>query len=93
MTSPGRRVWGAGLAVTLLVAGVVSLVASGSPDGLEWVAGQLGFADAARDHPVAASPLAGYGSAGAGLIGTVVVLALATGLFWLIRRRTPGSDA
>lgn len=93
MTTRGRRAWWLGLAVTLLVAGVVSLAASSAPDGLEWVAEQLGFADAATDHVAAGSPLAGYAPPWAGLVGTVAVLALALGLFRLLGRRTPRDAA
>ncbi|NLS77796.1 MAG: cobalamin biosynthesis protein CbiM [Chloroflexi bacterium] len=38
----------AGLAIALLLA-VISPIASGNPDGLEWVAEQLNFLDAAQD--------------------------------------------
>lgn len=90
----------AGLLVTLLVAGVGSWYASSSPDGLESAAEQAGFADTARDSAAADSPLADYGVAGvpdgrlsgglAGVVGVLVVLALAGGLTLLLRRR-PGS--
>jgi cobalt/nickel transport protein len=89
------------LIVALLIGGVVSFYASGSPDGLEYVAGSKGFLDTAKDSASAGSPLADYGVAGvgnarlssglAGVIGVLVTLLLAGGLFWLIRRRT-GSD-
>ncbi|SNR94456.1 cobalt/nickel transport protein [Geodermatophilus saharensis] len=94
----GRRAfWIAGLLLTLVVAGVVSHYASASPDGLEWAAGEAGFADTARDSAVAGSPLADYGVAGvddarvsgglAGVIGVAVTLLLAGGLALLLRRR------
>jgi uncharacterized membrane protein len=96
----GRRaLWLAGLLVTLVVAGFVSYYASGSPDGLEWAAGESGFADTARDSAAAGSPLADYGVAGvddprlggglAGVIGVAVTLLLAGGLTLLLRRRSP----
>lgn len=91
MTTRGRRAWWLGLAITLVVAGLVSLAASSSPDGLEWVAERLGFADAATDHAAAGSPLADYAAPGAGVVGTLVVLALATGLFRLLGRRPSGN--
>ncbi len=94
-----RGLWLAGLLVTLVVAGVVSYYASASPDGLEWAAGEAGFADTARDSAVADSPLADYGVTGvedprlsgglAGVIGVAVTLLLAGGLTLLLRRRTP----
>lgn len=91
----GRRFWLAGLAVALLCAGVLSGFASASPDGLERVAERLGFASAARE-PLVAGPLAGYQVAGAdgalsgglaGVIGTLVVLAVGLLLGRLLRRR------
>ena len=93
--------FGVGLAITVLVAVVLSLFASTEPDGLEYVAEQQGFDDAAAEHDLAQGPLADYGenlesdsriSTGiAGLVGVLVALALGFGLFWIIR--SPGSDA
>lgn len=81
-----------GLIVSSLVAVVASQFASGNPDGLEYVAEQEGFADAAKDHHLAGSPLADYGdgltdspvfnTAIAGVVGVVVTLALG----WLVFR-------
>lgn len=94
----------AGLAVVaLLFAGVLSYYASGSPDGLEYVATEHGFIDSAEEHDAADSPLADYSTKGvddarlsgglAGVVGTLVVLALAGGLAWLVRhRRTPAES-
>jgi hypothetical protein len=95
-----RGAWvliGVGLAVSLLLAGVVSYYASSSPDGLEKVAGEVGFIDDAQDSAVAGSPLSDYGIEGvadervsvglAGIIGVLVTAAVAFGLFmWLGRR-------
>jgi cobalt/nickel transport protein len=91
-----------GLVVSLLVAGVVSFYASADPDGLEYVAEQVGFIDTAQDSAVADSPLADYGTAGvederlsvglAGGVGVVVTGLVAFGLVWLLRRRGPGRD-
>lgn len=89
--------WGAGLLVTLLLAGVVSFYASSSPDGLEWVAEQHGFVDAALQSAATAySPLADYQLVGmsderasgglVGVIGTVIVLAVGMGVMWLLGR-------
>lgn len=54
------------------------------------------IAQNATDHATAGSPLADYSLLGrdgtvgaAGIIGVIVTLALAGGLFWLLRRRGP----
>lgn len=93
----GRPAWLLGLAVALLLSGVVSSYASAFPDGLEWVAAATGFSEAAADHAAASSPLADYQVAGvadlrwsgglAGGIGTLTVLAIAGALTWALRRR------
>jgi cobalt/nickel transport protein len=85
------------LVVALLIAGVGSFYASSKPDGLEFVAEKTGFLDSARDSPVAESPFADYSIKGiddvrlgggiAGVVGSLIVLALAGGLFWAVRRR------
>jgi cobalt/nickel transport protein len=100
-----RRLWifiGLGLVVSLLLAGVVSYYASSSPDGLEKVAGDVGFGDAAKDSAVAGSPLTDYGVQGvsdqrvsvglAGIIGVVVVAVVAFGLFLWLGRRNSRTD-
>lgn len=86
-----------GLAVALLVGGVASLYASSSPDGLEYVAEEVGYLDTAEDSATAGSPLADYQTEGVendrlsvaipGVIGTLVVLVLAGGLAFAVRRR------
>jgi hypothetical protein len=95
-----RGVWvliGVGLVVSLLLAGVVSYYASSDPDGLEKVAGDIGFDETARDSAASGSPLSDYGVEGvsdervsvglAGVIGVVLVAVVAFGLFlWLGRR-------
>jgi cobalt/nickel transport protein len=80
------------LALALLIACVLSIWASGNPDGLEYVAESTGFVDAAQDSATAISPLADYGVvfvanpwlsvALAGAIGCGVTF----GLAWLIGR-------
>jgi cobalt/nickel transport protein len=97
-----RRVVVLGLLVSALLAGVVSFYASSHPDGLQQVAGTLGFDDSARDSATAGSPLAGYAvrdvgdarlSGGlAGLVGVVVVGLVMTGLLLLLRRRRGSTD-
>lgn len=92
-----RRVWLAGLAATLLCAGVVSFYASASPDGLEKVAHDKGIDKKTEDHAAKDSPLADYGvkdvsdarlSGGlAGVIGVGATLTVGSGVFVLVRRR------
>ena len=87
------------LLAALLVAGVASFYASTHPDGLEYVAQTTGFGDTAKDSPAAKSPLADYSTKGvendrvsggvAGVAGSLLVLAMAGGLFWVLRRRAP----
>ena len=91
-----------GLAVCAVLAGVVSAWASGHPVGLEYVAQRLGFLDSAGSHGSAGSPFADYGTAGvddarlsgglAGLVGVVVVAAIAFGLMQVLRRRSTDDD-
>jgi hypothetical protein len=86
-----------GLVAALLVAGVVSLWASSHPDGLQHVAEQAGFANQADSSPAERSPLSGYKVKGvendtvsrglAGVLGAAVVLVLAGGLTYAVRRR------
>lgn len=90
--------------VTLIVAGLLSLVASGHPDGLEFVGEQLGFGGSARQSAVAGSPLAEYALRGlngplgkslAGIVGVLVTVGLGVALLRLVmwRRRTGGANA
>ena len=97
-----RRFLAAFLLVSLLVAGVASYYASSHPDGLEYVADKVGFIDRADDSPAAKSPLADYSTKGvdndrisggiAGVAGSALVLVIAGGLFWVLRRRDPASS-
>ncbi|MEU5715429.1 energy-coupling factor ABC transporter permease [Streptomyces sp. NPDC020403] len=92
-----RKVWAAGLAAALLLAGFVSFYASASPDGLEKVAADKGIDEKAREHGAAGSPLADYGvkdvddarlSGGlAGVIGVGATVVVGSGIFWAVRRR------
>ena len=85
-----------GLLATLLVAGVASYYASSHPDGLEYVAEQAGFADTAEDSATTDSPLSDYQVKGvendavsgglAGVVGALVVLLVAGGLVYVVRR-------
>lgn len=92
-TASSRRLparwWLVGLAVVAVVVVIAALVASGDPDGLERVAIDQGFSQAAEDAPFSIIPdytMPGMdGSAStivAGLIGITVVF----GLVWLVGR-------
>lgn len=98
-----RRAWGlvwAGLALSLLIAGVASYYASSSPDGLEKVAEDQGFLDQATTSANATLPTADYGVAGvsdarlsvgiAGVFGVVVLALIVFALFLLIARSRRG---
>lgn len=84
-----------GLIMALGLAFFVSPLASSSPDGLERVAIDQGFADTAEEHPAADGPLANYGVSGvedeglstgiAGAIGVVVTFGAGMILFGLLR--------
>ncbi|KRF03483.1 hypothetical protein ASG88_22010 [Nocardioides sp. Soil777] len=92
-----RTVRFTGLVVALVVAGVLSYYASASPDGLNRVAGDLGFASA--EQASGGGPIAGYEVAGisdsrlsgglAGVLGCLVVLGLSFLLFRLRRSPVP----
>ena len=85
----------AGLLVALGLGILVSPWASGSPDGLERVALDQGFAEDARDHALEDGPLAGYGVEGvedervgralAGPVGVLVTFGVGLALFGLLR--------
>lgn len=94
--APGRDVRGllvGGGLVALVVAGGVSFVASGLPDGLEYVAADEGFLHTAREHALGAWMLADYGAVGgipvgvAGALGVAVVATVGT----VLVRGTRGS--
>lgn len=86
-----------GLVLSLILAGVVSFYASSHPDGLEKVAGDIGFIETAKDPATSGSALADYGVEGienerasvgvAGVIGVVATGAIATGLFFYLGKR------
>ncbi len=91
-----NRLVAAGLVLSLVLAGGASFYASSQPDGLEKVAGDVGFLDSAQESAVEDSPLAGYGVAGvenerisnglAGVVGVVSTAAISFGLFYALRR-------
>lgn len=83
------------LLVSVSLALFVGPSASPAPDGLEKVASEQGFGDAAKESPVQGGPLAGYsvrgvederlGTGVAGLVGTLLTFGLGLGLFGLVR--------
>ncbi|CAL9396126.1 hypothetical protein SUDANB95_01353 [Actinosynnema sp. ALI-1.44] len=82
--------------VSLVLAGAVSYFASSDPDGLDFVTEEHGIAEHAQDHPLADGPFADYALGGddrftglAGVVGVVLTLVVAGGLFWLLRKRSP----
>ncbi len=90
MKATRGTVIGAILVVALLVAGGLAHFASTAPDGLEHVAAQLGFASRERPSPVGLFPdytVPGLGVTGAGLLGTLLVAAVLTGLGRLLARK------
>ena len=88
--------------VAIVLAGIVSFYAAGSPDGLTKVAQDQGFADTETEHSTADSPFAGYGSSFldndrvgtgvAGVVGVLVVLGIGTGITRAVRRRPVPDD-
>lgn len=90
-----------GFVTSLFLAGVVSFYASSNPDGLEKVAGDIGFIETAKEHSNADGALADYGVKGvenarlstgaAGVIGVIATGVISTGLFMLVRRKS-GSE-
>lgn len=109
VTARTKTFWIVFAAVTLLIAGGVSYLASSHPDGLdsatlqgcevvevdgaEELTGSC-IAQHATPHTLEASPLADYSIGGdsalsgvAGVVGVIVTLSLAGGLFHLIARR------
>lgn len=99
MTSNTRLFVVAGLLVGIALALFVSPFASSSPDGLEKVAAEEGFDEAAEDSALADSPLADYGVEGidddragtavSGLIGVLLTFGIGVGLFGIVRVLRP----
>lgn len=90
-----------GILVSLVFAAVVSQFAVGNPDGLEVVAEDTGFIESGGEHILADSIFADYATAGisnetlslaiAGIVGTVVTLLVAGGIF-IGTRESRGRD-
>ena len=91
----------AGIALSLVIAGVFSFYASSQPDGLEKVAEDKGFLETAKDSALSESPLSDYGVAGidhdrlsvglSGVIGVFVTALVAFGVFALAKRMNKGA--
>jgi cobalt/nickel transport protein len=80
------------LLVSIGLAGIVSFYASSSPDGLEKVAGDIGFIETAKDHTLDNSALADYGVAGienerlsVGIAGIVGVIATGVLMYLIVK--------
>jgi cobalt/nickel transport system permease protein len=92
-----------GTLVALVFAAVLSQLAAPDPDGLERVAEDTGFIDSATEHSLADSIFADYATSGisnetlslaiAGIVGTLVTLAVAFGIFYALRERRRGDPA
>lgn len=85
--------WYYSLVICLIIGGVISLFASGSPDGLERVAEDKGFAEEAEEStfeimPDYTVPLGSdvISASLAGIIGVLVIFLVAYGTGKLFRR-------
>ena len=76
-----------GLLVTVVLAVFVSRFASDDPDGLEKVAAEEGFDEAADEHDLDGTPAADYAAGWSGLAGVVATFAIGAGVFAVVRRR------
>ena len=91
-----------GLLVAIGLATLVSGFASSSPDGLNKVAEDHGFAANAKQHLFENGPLAGYAVKGvnndrlstgiSGLIGVLVTFGIGLALFAVVRAMRSGRD-
>jgi len=94
----GRLVWVVGLLIAIGLA-VLSPLASAHPDGLEWVAEQKGFLNAARDPFYKIIPnyvLPGISNEAlatilAGILGSIIVFGVALGIAYTRRNRQQSS--
>jgi len=96
-SNSSKKFYIGGALISLLLAGVVSFYASSNPDGLEKVAGDIGFIETAKDPATSGSVLADYGVEGvenerasvgvAGVIGVAATGVIATGLFMYLGKR------
>lgn len=100
---PRARFVIAAMVASLIVAVGVAQFAVDAPDGLERVAEDLGFDAVAEEHAFGSSVFADYATAGvssepvslaiAGIAGTLLTLAIGSGLLLLVRDRKRGTSA
>ena len=96
----GRAAWVIGLLIALGLA-VISPIASSNPDGLEWVAEQLGFLQSAAEPAFTIIPdyvMPGVSSEAlatiiAGVVGTLIVFGVALLVAYLRRSGAPERQA
>jgi len=92
-----KKIVQVGLVASIFVAAIVSFYASGHPDGLEFVAEQVGFLNTAKDSALATSPFADYAFVGlenerisvaiAGILGVLLTAAISFGLFTFLKKK------
>ncbi|MFA5874771.1 MAG: energy-coupling factor ABC transporter permease [Anaerolineales bacterium] len=92
----GATVWTFGLVIALALA-ILSPLSSAHPDGLEWVAGQKGFLEAARaplykfipDYVFPGINNKAFATIIAGILGTLLVFGVALGVaYWRRKKET-----
>ena len=89
-----RSIWAGGLVIAALLA-VLSPLASAHPDGLEWVAEQKGFLDAARgpfyniipDYVFPGISNEAFATIVAGIVGVIIVFGVSLGVAYMRRTR------
>ena len=92
-----KKIVQVGLVASIFVAAIVSFYASSNPDGLEFVAEQVGFLNTAKDSALATSPFADYAFVGlenerisvaiAGILGVLLTAAISFGLFTFPKKK------
>lgn len=83
------RWWLVGLAVAALVVLIAAVLASGDPDGLERVATDQGFSQAAEDAPFSIIPdytVPGMGGTLSTIVAGLLGIAVVFGVVWLVGR-------
>ncbi len=93
-----KAIWVGGLVIAAFLA-VLSPLASAHPDGLEWVAEQNGFLEAARaplyniipDYTFPGISNTALATIMAGIIGMLIVFGVALGVAYMRRNRNPQS--
>jgi hypothetical protein len=91
----GRAVWVTGLLLALALV-ILSPLASSSPDGLEWVAGQKGFLDTAQgplydlipDYALPGVSNQALATILAGILGIIIVFFVALAVAYTKRRKS-----